>query len=299
MRDVLSGGAYEDYFGEARKMSVGRARLLEIIPAPASPTIPTLYLTDHDQPLTVGANTYAPTSAFAASAIRWRADASVDNLSITGITKGSVTEDDLRRGYYDDAEVRFYDCHWTDLPGGKLPRFRGYMGEIKLQGLRFEFEVRGLMEYMQRPIGRSYVVDCPVRRFGDSVCGLDIVALGYVHSGTVSSLGSENRRFGISVVQADGYFANGEFQFTSGDNAGWQDKAYLHAADAVTLFRNPPFPVQIGDGFQIERGCPRTYAFCQGQNNLVNYRGFPARKGVAGYFHPIDRILAQTPNAKG
>lgn len=291
-------GAYATFFEELKKPSVGLCKVITLQNSESPATY--IRMTDHDRDLVIGGETYVTANAFTPSAVRSRVDASVDNLAVEGVTNATITEDDLIRGVLDDWKFEFGVACWTNTAAGILPLKRGFLGEITARGVEFEAEFRSLSEYMQRAQGRAYLKECDAH-FGDTRCGLDLVALGFVHSATVTTLGVSDRVFEVSEVQADGYFQYGICEFTSGNNTGVQVEIISHASDYVTLLALPPFPVAVSDTISLTRGCDRTAETCKTTfSNLARFRGFNGTSAAegAGIWMPSDEDRAQTPDAK-
>ncbi len=283
----------DDAFLQAlRKRDLGLALFWEIIPPTGGP----LRFTSHDQDVDytgVGLGVFTASSSFGGSAVTGREGLSVDNLSIIGITSDEITEQDLTAGVYDDAEIYLYLGHWDNTALGLKVLKRGRLGEITATEAGFEAEVRGLAEFLQRPQGRTYTLECDVVNFGDSRCGFDIVGAGFVDAQLVSGIG-DFRTFKADIVQADGYYQYGLAQFTSGKNAGRAVEILgsTSAGDGVwiTMLEKMPFAIEIGDAVTITRGCPRTFQFCQSIGNTPNFRGYPHM--------PTEDQILETPSAR-
>ncbi len=273
MRDIT--GALGSFWAELKKPATIVARVFTITPVAGA----VLRFTDYSEALTVGGDTYLPASAFTVTALRKRADASVDTQSADLLTGDDLTENRLLAGVYDHAEVTMS----LALPGneglGLWPMARRYFGEIGSAEIAATVELRSLTEMMQRPVGRIYLKTCDAR-FGDARCGLDLDALGFVHAATIADSGPSispiDRAFDVSSVQADGYFQYGVCRFTDGLNLGVERPIVHHADDRVTLLLPPPFPIANGDGLALTRGCDKTFPTCRDvYANYLNFRGFP------------------------
>lgn len=293
MRDYLT--TYANIWAETKKPSSGFCFLIQVeVRKYDSPPGPVIRGTDHDETVTISGDDFSPVHSFRSDAFRLKADGSVDNTALFGITSTEVTEDALTRGYFDGAEVTMYLACWTNPSLGKIPLKRGNLGHVKAEGQAFTAEVRGLTDLIQKPIGRSYMPECDVFEFGDSRCGLDISS--YIFTGTVSGAPMGDRVFTISVSQPNDYFQFGKVEFLDGDNIGRVCDIMGHTGGVVSLLQRPPFRITDGDSIRLTRGCPRSYSFCKSLNNLDNFRGFPSFKGQSGYFMPAEEILLQSPS---
>jgi len=184
--------------------------------------------------------------------------------------------------------VQIWLCCWKNPAISLLPIKRGNLGELTSQGLKFETEMRGLLEYFQRPMGRVMNLRCGWN-FGDGDCQ---VALGpYTHTGEVVS-NSDDRTFEVDLAQADGYFKYGTLEFTSGDNDGFKTEVIDYVGDVVTLIELPPFPVVAADTVTGIRGCDKTLPTCRDSfSNVVRHGGF--------WWWPRETELTNTPDSKG
>lgn len=295
------------FFAESKKPGAGFCRVWRLKLGDGS----FIRLTDHNRTFTVPGGsggppdeTFISMQGFTPTALRSSIGGVVDNINAEGITSDTIAESKVVRGLFDDAEVTIGLASWTNPSVGIWWNFRGFAGQVEGKGTTLDVEWRKLTDYMTRPHGRAFLGECDVLRFGDARCGLDIVGLGFVQTGTVSATtvfpdGAHNPRiFEIDVVQADGWFQFGDVEFTSGENQGWSAEIIGHASDVISLIQKPPYPVAVGNQITVTRGCPRTWDFCNDEvNNLINFRGFGARQGKVLYFMPPDEILADTPDA--
>lgn len=294
-------GVYAAFFAEAKKPGAGFAKVIKMTLKSGA----IIRMTDHDQSITVaGEGTFIAEESFDASAMRQALGGAVGNTTAKGIVTGTVTEQDLIRGIFDDAEIRIGIVAWSNTAAGILWRQRGFLGQVEANGTEYEAELRALSDYLQRPFGRAFMGECDVREFGDARCGLDLDALGFIHGtgspvATITALTTSARQFEISVGQADGYFQFGKIEFVTGQNAGWIGEIVGHAASIISLIERPPYPVLVGNQIILTRGCNRTWDVCDLTfGNIVNFRGFGARQGAVLWFMPPDEILAESPNAQ-
>lgn len=131
--------------------------------------------TDHDRNLVVDGEVYAASAAYSRTAISNDAGMGVDNLDVEGVFDSSaVTEEELRAGLFDQAEVRIFLVNWADPSMGILRLRRGWFGEVVLteQGV-FRTELRGLTQVLQQRIGDLYSPECRAD-LGDHRCRVPI-----------------------------------------------------------------------------------------------------------------------------
>jgi hypothetical protein len=131
--------------------------------------------TDHDRDLEVDGEIYAASAAYSRTAIANDAGMGVDNLDVEGVfDSAAVTEEELRAGLFDRAEVRIFLVNWADPSMGVLRLRRGWFGEVVLseQGV-FRTELRGLTQALQQRIGELYSPECRAN-LGDHRCRVPV-----------------------------------------------------------------------------------------------------------------------------
>ena len=124
--------------------------------------------TDHDRDLAVDGEVYEASGAYSRTAISNDAGMGVDNLDVEGVfDSAAVTEEELRAGLFDQAEVRIFLVNWVDPAMGALRLRRGWFGEVVLteQGV-FRTEIRGLTQALSQRIG----VEAPWKQEGAKSC---------------------------------------------------------------------------------------------------------------------------------
>jgi hypothetical protein len=171
--------------------------------------------TDHDRDLVVEGEVYQASAGYSRTAITNDAGTGVDNLDVEGVfDSDAVTEEELRAGLFDRAEVRIFLVNWADPSMGALRLRRGWFGEVVLteQGV-FRTELRGLTQALAQRIGELYSPECRAD-LGDHRCRIPVLpaviarasayALGdHVRVATGSGSGSavyENRLYNCVVA---------------------------------------------------------------------------------------------------
>lgn len=133
------------------------------------------FFTDHDRDLLFEGNSYRASCGYSRTAIANDASLAVDNLEVEGVfDSAEITEQDLRAGLFDQAEVRVFLVNWADLGQGSLPMRRGWFGEVTLceQGF-FRTELRGMTQALSQHIGELYSPECRAD-LGDHRCKVPI-----------------------------------------------------------------------------------------------------------------------------
>lgn len=257
---------------------------------------------DSDINITIDGLTYVASEGLSLSTVQNTDGFNVASIDCTVFLNNS-TESALEAGIWEESVVTVfegrYDVPPTTLATNEVNFLRhGVLGRIDRQNLRFTAEIRDLKTRLDTRIGHVYAITCPWRHatwngstfVPDAVCGAVLTA--HIHTGTVTSLGSDPRMIFSASGQAEpaGYYASGVLAMTSGPNAGlgklssidirlWENFSF-------TLNRPLPYPVAIGDTFTAVRGDNKTLAVCKDvYNNISSHRGF-------NYLPGIDRLLS-------
>ncbi len=139
-----------------------------------------LGFTDHVRDPEVDGVTYNAASGYTRTAIRGTADLAVDNLDVESVFSGDgVTEEDLRAGQYDFAEVRMFLVNYQDLGQGILKLRRGWLGEATIRDGMYVAELRGMTQRLQMTVGEVYLR--PARP--GHAAAQELVSAGSVHTG--------------------------------------------------------------------------------------------------------------------
>ena len=239
-----------------------------------------LGFTDHDMPLEVEGEVYAPDSGFDATGIESGIGLAVDNSEIAGaLSSDLLSEEDILAGRYDGARVDLFNVNWSD-PRQYLQVFRGTLGEIRRGTVGFEAELRSVSAELNRTIGRTYLPICADGN-GEGCCcaGSDIP--GSVVDTVVGEI-VENRVLMIDGLTslAEGWFANGAVHWTAGRNAGTVAKikrdSVMGGMRRIELWAAAPLDIAQGDACRLTAGCAQTAdAYRELHGNLVDFGGFP------------------------
>lgn len=133
--------------------------------------------TDLDRAITYDGQVYEARSGFMRSAVSNSATLGSDDLEVRGfLDSASITENDLRLGHFDYAEVFIFMVNYEDLSMGHVNIRYGRFGESKLdKSGNFQIELRGLIRQLSHTIGRRYSADCRTDLFS-AQCKLNEVA---------------------------------------------------------------------------------------------------------------------------
>ena len=203
------------------------------------------FFTDHDRDLAFDGNLYLASSGYSRSAIANDAGMAVDNLDVEGVLDHEqISEQDLRAGLFDHAEVHVFLANWADLAQGKLRLRRGWFGEVHLteQGL-FRTELRGMTQALSVRIGELYSPECRAD-LGDHRCRVPIEAPA-IARGTPYVAGDRVRvptaTAGVATVVVP--FVNAGFD--GGNLSGWT----VVSGSASAKTANSPLVPHAGSHF--------------------------------------------------
>ena len=235
--------------------------------------------TDHDEDVAFEGNVFRASSGMDSSALQSATGLSVDNGQAVGaLSAAAVTEEDVRAGKYDRAEIWHWLVDW-ERPALRVLMFRGTFGEIRRTDGAFEVELRGLAEALNAPVGRSILRTCD-RALGDAKCGFDPSQPGFSGEGVVVEGGANAFRASGLGGFADGWFRHGALTWLTGANAGETGAVKRDTLGAggrnLTLWQEPGSGVAVGDRFRVIAGCDKRSETCKAKfDNLLNFRGFP------------------------
>jgi uncharacterized phage protein (TIGR02218 family) len=269
--------------------------------------------TTHDQPLTfdcdgLGMVTYNAEGGYKRSAIESQLGLAADNLELEGVLDDdAITDEDLLKGLYDNAELKFMQVNWQDLSQGVLKLRRGYVGQITVHRDSYVAEIRGLMDAYSTVIGELYTPDCRAD-LGDSRCQVNLDTPEFTVACTVSAVTAPAPGEGgtyIFQVAEDlshlvpepgglPWFAMGKASWLTGANSGTagEVKDWDATTSTATLFLATPYQIAVGDMLTLTVGCDKRRQTCVARfQNVVNMRGEP-------YLPGLDKAL-QFPMAHG
>lgn len=244
-----------------------------------------LRFTDHDKQIEFGGDTYDPAGGFDASARQKQSSLRTQNFEIQGMLQsGRITFEDLQAGRYNEAEVTEYLVDWRYPFAGSYLTSRYWIVETTFTADEWEARVEGLTRWLNHPDGELYERTCRYE-LGEARCG---VALGPITtSGSVfvtSFPGQDDRRqFLSTIAAADGLYAYGFIEWTSGNNNGLVSEVEnnLQFTGQMNLFLETPYPIESGDTFDITQGCDKKKGTCGTKfSNFANFGGFPFIPGT-------------------
>lgn len=235
--------------------------------------------TEHVEDIFFEGLNYSARSGFSPSALRNTNDLAVDNFDVTFMLEFDGTaEAELIGGYYDYAKVEVFLVNYADLSMGKIQLARGTLGEITIGRGQAKTEIRGLAQELQQDVLELTSPTCRAD-LGDSRCKVNLAS--FTVTGTITSV-TNNKIFADSGrVEGSGFFNAGLLIWTSGENAQLKMEVKNFNATQFELHTAMPYAVQVGDTYQVYRGCDKSFSTCKNAfNNVVNFRGEPHLPGI-------------------
>ncbi|SFI66186.1 DUF2163 domain-containing protein [Celeribacter neptunius] len=236
--------------------------------------------TDHDRELRFDGMVFKADTGLTAQALEQSTGLSVDNSEALGaLTAASVTEDDIRAGRFDGAEIQCWLVNWADV-GQRALLFRGRFGEITRVSGGFRAELRGLTEALNQPQGLIYQSQCSAI-LGDARCGVALDQPGYFTEIAVETM-EKGKVFSFAGLDEfdDRWFERGRFLVRSGAGEGLigliKNDRLSATGRVIELWEDLRADVRPGDLIRIEAGCDKRAATCRLKfDNFANFRGFP------------------------
>lgn len=128
--------------------------------------------TDHDKDILFNGDVYEASTAYTRTGITNETGFTVDDLQVTGILNSDfITEQDLRSGLFDYAEVKIFMVDFTAPDAnGDIKLRKGWLGEIIVSREKtFTSELRGLTQALSFNVSEVYSPSCRAD-LGDTRC---------------------------------------------------------------------------------------------------------------------------------
>lgn len=238
--------------------------------------------TSAQRDLVISGTTYLAGPGLDVAGLVSSAGLAVDNTELTILAdEVLITVPDILAGRWDNAAFELFVVNWADLTMGRDVRKAGTFGTVQPRNGSFTVELRGLQQYLQQPVGATSTKTCRAR-LGDALCTKDLTS--FTHTGTVTSVTSQQVFADSSRAEADDYFAEGLLTWTGGDNDGLtvKVKGYVLSGGVFTLSTPMVAPIQVGDTYSAVAGClKRLEEDCKDKfNNVLNFQGEPHRPTI-------------------
>lgn len=191
------------------------------------------HFTSFDKDLVVNGVTYKATNSYNVTNLNITNRLSSDNFDISGMLDvNEVSQEDVVKGFYNDAEVWFFVVNYNDPNDEQDYISYGNLGQIVYTDNDFTVEFRSLSSKFTQKIVDLYSMQCRAT-LGDTKCGINLEPDAWV-PGTAYSVGDE-----VSPITFNGYtfinttagtssFATSDIDFATNftadtDNAGLAD----------------------------------------------------------------------------
>lgn len=239
--------------------------------------------TAHDEPLTVrepegGDFLYLSANSFSLTTIETSIGLVVSNMDIDGlIDDDSITENDLRSGLFDNANVELFIAYWSNSTVNILPLRTSWIGEIQVDGPKFKVDLRGIAQKLAQVFIKGTSLECRYT-FGDADCGLSLAA--FTHTYTIATVESRDIfTCNIAAPEHANTFQWGNAKWLTGDNAGTEMEVLHQFETRVQLFLPMKFTIQVGDTLELIEGCNKTWDQCKAFGNGQFFGGEPYLAG--------------------
>jgi uncharacterized phage protein (TIGR02218 family) len=229
----------------------------------------------HDKSLTVGGNLYLAAPGVQLSALVSTEGFAVDNAEITILEDADITRADILAGVWDGAAMQIAEVDWAAAVPVLNVLKVGKLGNVTPKRGHSTVEFRDLRQAIQAP---HETVLQPTCRYalGDAKCTKDVSAAPFTVSGTVDSSASQYSVTDAARAEADDYFGDGTFTFTSGLNSGLHQKVKTFSAGVFVFWQQ--FIYAIGtDNYTVTAGCRLRFTEdCIGKfDNGINFGAEP------------------------
>jgi uncharacterized phage protein (TIGR02218 family) len=187
-----------------------------------------------------------------------------------------ISEADAQAGRWNHALCTVFVTNYEAPKMGQYITHRGYFGQMRQMGQQIAIEIMGFNQSLTQVYGRITKSECS-HQFGDAGCGLDLAALGFIKTGTLTGVTSQTVFTDSGRSEASDFFGNGTIKFTSGNNSGYtfHVDAYDGTLKKFSLRAPTPYLPVIGDTYTATRGCRKRASDCTGFSNILNFDGFP------------------------
>lgn len=236
-------------------------------------------ITDHDRPIVFDGLEYVPYYGGSASDLTYGSGGEPSNNDIefaTGLP--GISENDIISGLYQGAEIKTYYYDWGNqvLLSEDPP---GYFGAITISDYRegaykFKIEVKSALALMAQKDSVVITRDCQ-HQFGDSGCGVNLLAQGLVDDLTITAINSD-QSLTVNSTQSDNYY--GVIEFSKNDVIySYNVASYNSTTNELILWRgHGSSGLEVGDIIKGVARCYKTPEDCKKfQGNLLNLLGAP------------------------
>jgi uncharacterized phage protein (TIGR02218 family) len=191
------------------------------------------------------------------------------------ISASGLNEADIQAGKWDHGICRIFTTNALALHMGQFVKVDGFFSEFTKIGRIYRVELRGKIDAFSQTIGKVTAPLCDAVH-GDARCGRDLVALGEVHTVTLTTVTDQKTFRASSLTQGATYFDNAEGIFNDGDNEDFpfQVDSWNPTTKEFKLRIEMPYLPQVGNSITVKRGCKLRSSDCIERANAINFRGF-------------------------
>lgn len=232
---------------------------------------------NHDKPLTLDGNTFAPLPGDLTGSATQRTGTTVDN-QVFSLAWDGTDEQDLIDGRYDDAVVELGVAGWEDPANAWAWLHKYDLGKLAWNRDSIQVDLMGTMRILAQLLGRTFGPRCPAI-LGDDLCQVNLAS--YTVTGTVTSVSNARMVFADSSrTEAEHWFSDGRITFTSGLNNGKTYTVEYSSGADLTLQLPTLANVAIGDTYSMTPGCNHGPDDCRYKFfNGINFQGWPFLRG--------------------
>ena len=234
-----------------------------------------LAFTSHDRDLTFGGMRHLAAPGMIPAAIRLTSELSNDSAEVQGaLNHGSLREDELAAGLFDEAAIEIGAVDWTSLENHTL--YTGQIGRIEDDQSQFSAELRSTKSLLEQDIVPRTSPTCRAEFCGRG-CGLSAARFSSVH--VLASCDLEANRVRFAGLDGEAY-VDGRLRFMGGPQTGMVFGVIDADGEWLILDRPLVAGMPIGTRAELREGCDHTIATCAARfGNAANFRGEPFLPG--------------------
>jgi uncharacterized phage protein (TIGR02218 family) len=213
-----------------------------------------------------------PSNAISVSSIARSMGMAVDNLEVAVVAFDDVlTKLDLLEGRWDGARFYIFQFNWSTPGAGVIPWIAGKFGNATPKMGSYVIELRDLRQELQNDVTRITQANCDYR-FGGAACTVDLAP--HTYAGEVTGVTNARVFTDAGLVNPADDFAEGEVQWLTGINGGLRAKVSASSGAGVITLSLPMLRgIEVGDTFDIVRGCQKRRVDCIAYDNVLNFPG--------------------------
>lgn len=242
-----------------------------------------------DLALSGGGNTWAVGPGISRTRVRFSVGIEVDSLTVTVTDNVGTTINGQRlmaaiaAGLLTGARLQLDRAFWgigdTDAVGA-LVWFAGRVADVTADRYGAQLTVKSDLELLDVMVPREVYQPGCLNTLYDQGCGVRKVDVR-VQASAWSASDATRTTFAHQLGHVAGHFDLGVITMLSGDNAGVARtvKRFDRTGElggSLAVLQPWPFPVHVGDSFELLPGCDKTQGTCSGKfKNMIRFRGQP------------------------